>query len=320
MITSLPLLGWPLHRQALTILVYHRVLTEWDPLRQGELVAEVFDEQVHFLSKNFAVLPLLEAVSLLKQGKLPRRACCITFDDGYADNLTVALPILKQYDLPATVFIATGYLDGQRMFNDAVIDAIALAERPELDLRELDLGQHCLETQKDRQLAVVSILRKFRYRTPEAREQALPQLFELVGCDRLSAGTMLSRDQVRDLAGQGVEIGAHTVNHPILTSIDDNRAMDEMISGKLQLEELTGRPVKVFAYPNGQPHKDYALRHVAMARDAGFELAVTTARGVSNPHSDIFQLPRFAPWGISEARWAVQLTKNAWIGKAVAQC
>lgn len=320
MIASLPLMGWPVLKQALTILVYHRVLTEWDPLRQGELVAGVFDEQMRFVSKNFAVLPLLDAVRLLKQGNLPTRACCITFDDGYADNLTVALPILKQYGLPATVFIATGYLDGQRMFNDTVIDAISHSKLSQLDLRELDLGLHPINSLAERQQAVVSVLRQFKYRTPEARDAALPRLVELTDCGPLPMGTMLNRDQVSELARQGVEIGGHTVTHPILTSIDDARAMDEMLQGKQLLENLTAGPVRVFAYPNGQPQKDYAKRHVAMARNAGFELAVTTARGVSNPDSDVFQLPRFAPWGTTAWRWSAQMVRNAWTGKAEASC
>jgi len=122
MIEALPLLAWPAHQLVLTIFAYHRVLPMPDPLRPGEVVAEVFEEQMRFLSRHFAVLPLLEAARLLQKRNLPARACCITFDDGYADNLTVAQPILEKYQLPATVFVATGYLDGQRMFNDTVID------------------------------------------------------------------------------------------------------------------------------------------------------------------------------------------------------
>lgn len=312
MIASLPLIGWPHHRQALTILVYHRVLTQWDPLREGELVAEAFDEQMRFISKKFRVLPLLDAVRKLKQGKLPSRACCITFDDGYADNLTVALPTLKRYDLPATVFVATGYLDGQRMFNDAVIDAIACSRSSQLDLRELDLGLHSIEFLPERQQSVAAVLREFKYWAPEARDAVLPRLVELANCGPLPRGMMLNRDQVGELARSGVEIGGHTVTHPILTSIDDARARDEMVQGKRLLESLTGGPVRAFAYPNGQPQKDYAVRHVAMAIEAGFELAVTTARGVSNPRSDVFQLPRFAPWGKTAWRWSLQLVRNAW--------
>lgn len=318
MIASLPLLGWPLHRKVLTILIYHRVLKAPDPFRQGEAEADVFSQQMQFLSRHFSVLPLQEAVRLLKRGKLPRRTCCITFDDGYRDNLTVAAPILKQYDLPATVFVSSGYLDGKCMFSDAVIDAIKRTEQAELDLRELDLGQYRLDTLGERQQALVSILRQFRRRVPEIREKELPRLYELAACGPPPIDTMLSRNQVRELADLGIEIGGHTVTHPILTSIDDERAKREMAAGKQQLEEITGRPVKVFAYPNGQPGKDFAARHVAMAKEAGFELAVTTARGVAHRDSDAFQLPRFAPWGTSKKRWAVQLTKNAWSGKAAA--
>ena len=320
MIESLPLLAWPSHKQSLTILVYHRVLREPDPLRQGEVVADVFAEQMRFLSRNFVVLPLLEAARLLKQGRSPPRACCITFDDGYADNLTVALPILKTYDLPATVFVATGYLDGKCMFNDAVIDAVARSESSRLDLRELDLGSHRLETLSDRQAAVTSILRQFRYRAPDIRENDLSRLYDIAACGPLPAGNMLSHDQVRELASQGVEIGGHTVTHPILTSIDDARAKQEILMGKRQLEQITGKQVKAFAYPNGGPGKDYALRHVAMAKEIGFEVAVTTARGVSDRNSDVFQLPRCALWGTSEVRWSMQVMKNAWIREAAAIC
>lgn len=320
MIESLPLLAWPIHKQSLTILVYHRVLREVDPLRQGEVVADVFTEQMRFFSRHFAILPLLEAARLLKQGRLPSRACCITFDDGYADNLTVALPILKTYDLPATVFVATGYLDGGRMFNDAVIDAVALSKQPLLDLRELDLGQYRLDTLIDRQMAITSILRQFRYRPPETRENDLPRLLDIANCGTLPANIMLSRDQVRELAHQGVEIGGHTVAHPILTSIPDGHAQAEIVSGKQELEAITGNPIRVFAYPNGKPQRDYAAPHVAMAKSAGFELAVTTASGVATPASDMYQLPRFMPWGASMTKLATRMVRNAWKGKAALTC
>jgi len=131
---------------------------------------------------------------------------------------------------------------------------------------------------------------------------------------------MLNRAQVRELADQGVEIGGHTVMHPILTSVSDDRAQAEMIAGKQELEAITGKSVRVFAYPNGKPQRDYAARHVAMARAAGFELAVTTANGVANRMSDIYQLPRLMPWGSSMTKLATRMVKNAWMGKAELTC
>lgn len=320
MLEALPLLAWPFHRKILPILIYHRVLANLDPLHPDEVVAEGFEAQMHFFSRHFVVLPLLEAAHLLKQGKLPTRACCITFDDGYADNLTVALPILQRYRLPATVFVASGYLGGQTMFNDAVTHVVATCAKSQLDLAELDLGRHALETIGDRRTAIDTILKRFKFRTPETRESDLARLLDIAECGPLPPGPMMSRDQVRQLADQGVEIGGHTVMHPILTSVSDERALAEMVEGKRELEAITGRPVSVFAYPNGKPQRDYVACHVAMAKAAGFELAVTTVNGLATLKSDLYQLPRFMPWGGSMTKLASRMVRNAWSGAEAPAC
>ena len=125
----------------LSILIYHRVLAERDPIFPNEPTVNTFDTQISRLKQAFNVLPLHEAVSRLKTGTLPARAACITFDDGYADNLTLATPILKNHGLHATFFIATAYLNGGRMFNDTVIEAIRRSSLRTLNLDELGLGQ-----------------------------------------------------------------------------------------------------------------------------------------------------------------------------------
>jgi peptidoglycan/xylan/chitin deacetylase (PgdA/CDA1 family) len=311
MIEKIPLLAWP-PGQVLTILIFHRVLTRLDPLRPSEPDAKRFDALMRFMASNFTVLPLVGAVDLLERGKLPRRACCITFDDGYADNLTIAQPILEKYGLPATVFVATGYLDGGRMFNDAVIDAIAATAKPMLDLSDFDLGQHALQTLEEKQAAVAAILNQIKFRPPQLRDEQLHAMLERTECGLLPKDIMLTSAQVQELARRGVEIGGHTVAHTILTTLDNERALEEMCSGRQRLEELLAKPVTSFAYPNGKPVRDYAARHVAMARAAGFERALSTASGAARETSDIFQLPRFTPWASNLARAAVQLTRNAW--------
>lgn len=319
MIGSLPLIAWPF-AQALTILIFHRVLPVADALRPGEPVAEDFDRFMSFLARHFKVLPLRDAVARLRQGRLPRRACCITFDDGYADNLTVALPILEKHGLSATVFVATGYLDGGRMFNDAVIDAVAQAGQQTLDLGALGLGRHTVATLAERRDAIAAILEQLKYRPPEQRAADVARLFERADCGPLPADIMLTSAQVKELSHRGIEIGGHTVNHPILTSITDNQAREEMVAGKRRLEEITGKPVLTFAYPNGRPQRDYAARHVAIVKELGFELAVSTAQGVGNPRSDLFQLPRFTPWGSSTPMLGARMMRNAWSGKALVSC
>ena len=320
MIEGLPLLAWPPFRQPLTALIFHRVMLATDPLRPGEPTAEEFARFMGFLARHFAVLPLRDAVARLQQGRLPKRACCITFDDGYADNLTVALPILEQYGLPATVFVTTGYLDGGRMFNDAVIDAIAWTERQVLGLGEIGLGEHVLATVEDRRAAIGAILEQLKYRPPEQREANVTRLIELTNCRPLPRDIMLGSEQVAELSRRGVEIGGHTVSHPILTSIADNRARNEMAAGKERLEAITGKPVLTFAYPNGRPQRDYAANHVTMVRELGFEMAVSTAPAVGKRNSVFFQLPRFRPWGNSTTMLGARMMRNAWTGKAVAKC
>ena len=320
MIESLPLLAWPPFRQALTILIFHRVLAVPDPLRPGEPDVAGFDRFMGFIARHFDVLPLRDAAARLKQGRLPRRACCISFDDGYADNLTIALPILEKYRLPATVFIATGYLDGGRMFNDAVIDAIAATGHPRLDLTGIGLGEHALAGFEARRAAIAAILEQLKYRPPEQRRENVARLLELADGGPLPTDIMLTAAQVKALSQRGIEIGGHTVNHPILASVEDDVARQEITAGKQRLETITGKPVLTFAYPNGRPHRDYAARHVAMVRELGFELAVSTAHGVGNPESDVFQLPRFTPWGATNLRRSAQMLRNAWTGKAVTAC
>ncbi len=310
MIEKLPLLAWP-RRPTLTTLIFHRVLPAADPLRPGEPDPAHFERLMSFVARNFAVLPLPEAVDRLACGALPRRACCITFDDGYADNLTLALPILEKYRLPATVFVAAGYLDGGRMFNDVVIDAIAQARRDVLDLRELDLGIHPIGTVEEKLAAIAFLLGRIKFGAPALRAAQARAIAAAAACGPLADDLMLTTAQLKELAGRGVEIGGHTVSHAILASLDDAEAFDEIVRGKQRLEAVAGRPVTSFAYPNGKPGRDYAARHVPMAQAAGFARAVSTAHGVGTGGCDIFQLPRFTPWGRSPLAWAARLQRNA---------
>lgn len=323
MIERLPLWAWPgaAGKQArLAILIYHRVLPAPDPLRPDEPDAERFDAQMAFLARHFDVLPLREAAMGLKAGKLPKRACCLTFDDGYADNLTVALPILERYRLPATVFVATGYLDGGRMFNDSVIELIARAPGSMLDLHEVGYGQFSLASDESRKATIGALLPKLKYLPAVEREDLVTRMAEIAGCGPLPTDLMLTTAQAKELSIRGVEIGGHTDAHTILTTLDEEQARAEIQRGRRRLEAITGKPVRTFAYPNGRPQRDYAATHVAMVRELGFEAAVTTAPGVANCDSDIHQLPRFTPWDLNMAMWSARLTRNARLGLPAEVC
>ena len=108
-----------------------------------------------------------------------------------------------------------------------------------------------------------------------------------------------------------MEIGGHTITHPILARIDAAEAEREIAGGKAELEAILGEKVELFAYPNGKPVEDYTAEHVAIARRVGFRAAVTTSWGAGRRTSDPFQLPRFTPWDRAPARFALRLLLNA---------
>jgi peptidoglycan/xylan/chitin deacetylase (PgdA/CDA1 family) len=121
---------------------------------------------------------------------------------------------------------------------------------------------------------------------------------------------MMSQAQVRTLSEAGMEIGAHTVSHPILARLDDESARVEIASSKEQLEEIILKPVRLFAYPNGKPGKDFDSRHVRMVRELGFTAAVTTAWGAARVSDDCYQLPRFTPWDKTSTRFLIRMIQN----------
>ena len=141
-------------RARLSILIFHRVLSRADPLFPGEQDARRFNEVLSWVARWFQVMPLDEAVSRLGTGTLPTRAAVITFDDGYADNATHALPILRNHGMAATFFIATSFLDGGRMWNDSVIEAVRAFRGKVLDLREMGFGTYRLESYDQRRIAI----------------------------------------------------------------------------------------------------------------------------------------------------------------------
>jgi len=296
-------------RSRLLVMIYHRVLAEPDPMRPNEVDARAFQWQMRLMAGQFNVLPLSEACRRLEGGTLPTRAACVTFDDGYADNLDVALPILKCYALPATFFIATGFLDGGRMWNDTVIELIRSSKKLEWNLSALGLGVRRIATETERYQTAMELIYHLRYLNFDERNARIQDLVsEAEG--GLPKNLMLTTGGVRALADAGMEIGAHTVNHPILARLDDERAEKEVRQSRGVLEDITGQPVRLFAFPNGKPGQDYDQRHVAMVRAAGFDAAVSTRWGVAAKSGDLFQLPRFTPWHISPERFHLALVRS----------
>jgi peptidoglycan/xylan/chitin deacetylase (PgdA/CDA1 family) len=312
----LPMLAWPLARMAsmlgrprLSILIFHRVLPRPDPLQPGEPDAAQFSALMRWVAASYRVLPLLEATRRLGDGTLPSNAACITFDDGYADNLTVATPILTRHRMTATFFVATSFLEGGRMFNDTVIESVRAHEGAELDLTTLGLGRMPTRDAGERIAAIGQLLDQVKYLSQDERDAKVKAIAAAVGLPGKS-DLMMTHAQVRELRRHGMSIGAHTMTHPILTTLARDEAYREIAEGRRELESILGERVKTFAYPNGKPRRDYDATHVAIVRELGFDAAVSTAWGVSKRETDRFQLPRFTPWDRDPLRFRVRLAQN----------
>jgi peptidoglycan/xylan/chitin deacetylase (PgdA/CDA1 family) len=297
-------------RASLSILIFHRVLAQPDALFPTEPDACRFEQQLSWLSRMFRVLPLEEAVSALHANALPPRAAAITFDDGYADNFTVALPLLRKHGMSATFFVACGFLDGGRMWNDTIIEAVRRCAHDELDLRMLGLGHFGMRSPAERRRAIDSLLSASKYLSPRARESRTADIVAHCGTSRLPDDLMMTGAQVRALRDAGMTVGGHTCTHPILSQLPDTKAFEEIADGKARLESLLGEKVTLFAYPNGKPGRDYHVRHREMVQRAGFKAAVTTSVGTARPNTDPFQLPRFTPWDRTPMRYGLRLVRN----------
>ena len=293
----------------LSILIYHRVLAQPDPLSPEVDYAESFDQQMSWLTSYFNIIPLHEAVQKLRQNKLSPCTACITFDDGYADNATNALPILQKYGISATFFVSTGFLDGGRMWNDTIIEMVQKIPEPVLDLSEIGLGQFEISTSSQREKAINTLLNKLKYLPLKSRELKIKEICTYYPVE-LPTDLMMTSEQVKLLHNSGMEIGGHTVNHPILACTEDAVAREEIANGKETLESIIRSPVRAFAYPNGKPLQDYLLKHVEMVKDLGFEAAVSTSRGAAKNSSNIYQLPRIGPWDQKKARFTLRMVQN----------
>jgi peptidoglycan/xylan/chitin deacetylase (PgdA/CDA1 family) len=293
----------------LSILIFHRVVARADPLFPEIPDAGQFERQMRWVARWFNVLPLTKAVQRLARGDLPARALAITFDDGYADNATVAAPLLRSLGLSATFFVTSGVLNGGRMWNDTVIEAVRAAARGTLDLSAHGLGVHEIGDAMSRRAAALQLIGAIKRDPAPRRAARVAAIAEAVGAS-LPDDLMMSSAQVRGLISLGMSVGAHTVTHPILSRVDDEAARFEIERGRDDLEQITGELIELFAYPNGVPGVDYEARHVQMVRSCGFAAALSTAHGCAARGADLFQLPRFTPWDRSQARYGLRMAAN----------
>jgi peptidoglycan/xylan/chitin deacetylase (PgdA/CDA1 family) len=204
--------------------------------------------------------------------------------------------VLIERDLPATVFVTTGHMhDESSMWNDVIIEAMRRLPAAPLDLRGVGLPVYPMQSDEDRSRTSIQVVERCKYMPPEGRLRLTTCLQSMVGSS-LRQDLMLNADMLRTFTRHRIEIGGHTVNHPILTQLDDEAAFHEIVDNKRQLETITGGPLHLFAYPNGKRTVDYNERHIRIVADAGYSAAFTTETGAATSRHPRYEMPRSRPW------------------------
>jgi len=315
------------------ILMYHRIAeVSSDPW--GLCVSpRHFAEHLEVLTNHGSILRLQQMVEALEDGNLPRRAIAVTFDDGYADVLHNAKPLLDHFRIPATLFVTTGEDRQKRGFWWDELDSLLLQtdRLPETLRLEINgqtytwaLGHTTHSKEEDgphyrswKAWKEAPTARHRLYRTlwqllsklPEnERETVLDQLTAWAGVTPAEqpSQALLSTEEIATVARGGlVEIGAHTVTHPLLSSLSVSSQREEIQRSKTSLEQMVSRPVVSFAFPYG----NYVAETVSIICDAGFRCACSTAGDIVREDSSRFQLPRVQVLDWEGDVFASQLSK-----------
>lgn len=298
-----------LSRGKLSVFLFHKVPLQLDPLVPQDVSLSEFEYLLDTVLSQFQIISLEDGVRGLTSGRLPSRAACITFDDGYADWLRGMAPALERRNMHATLFITAGQFDGRPLWHERIAKAVRELKGPLLDLQFPAIPPIDVAGLQARQAAVAHLERSLKYLTLELREELLLRLEAAAGVC-VDDVAHLSVEQLRELHGRGFGIGAHTYEHPILDYCDQDQALREIGGVREILEGLIGAPVRTFAYPNGRPHVDFSGHHVDIVKRAGYASAVTTQWGVAEIGTSVYQIPRFTPWGKDPLRFMLQLGRN----------
>lgn len=266
----------------LYILEYHDVHEDHE--HEGTVSAARFRRHLCHLQRRFRFAPLTPAHQQLQAGKLDRDLAVVTFDDGYAGNYEAAWPVLRDEGVPATIFLTTGFLDGDELWFDVARRTLAAIQQspPEVepDLRAVlrdGLGVWPITPAS----SIEPIVRRLKYLPPQRRQQALATLSQL-GLDLTPAARPMSWQQVDEMMAGGIEFGAHTVSHPILSTLAPAAQEDEIVRSRQRITEATGTQPTSFAFPNGSA-RDYDQHTVNILQRLGFDAACSTQRGSNQP-------------------------------------
>lgn len=284
-------------RRKFQILAYHRVLPDEDLFAIGAVTRAEFSAQLAVLRSCFRVVSPDRLVEELDGDGPAPGTVCITFDDGYRDNHDHALPLLRRYGLNATCFLATGFIGTNRApWHDVVLQAFKRSGKDRFDFPPAGIADGKMEGPAGRAAMAMRVLRWLKRHGPRERDSLIAEIAAICGGAREAGDRlMLTWDEVRAMRAGGFTIGAHTVDHPILSRLAPEEMEAEIGGSRDAIEAQLQVPVRHFAYPNGQPG-DFDERTIDIVRKLGFASAVTTSAGVNDAGTSRYEWMRRQPW------------------------
>jgi peptidoglycan/xylan/chitin deacetylase (PgdA/CDA1 family) len=305
------------HRNSVLVALYHDVLPpgfpEGNPLFGMAVSVEEFAWQIAYFKKHYYPITYQQFADwYLRGAALPSSPVLITFDDGHANNLHFALPVLQNEKVAAVCFVLTGVFGTcrQTWFEDAYYRLMFSTAHSWFPRS----GESWpLETSEQRAAACgrfFSLCRALPQDEQLAELQSLQSQLPVREPDGefTNRFNFLSADDIRRLAEIGVEIGSHTVTHPILGTLQTESARREIADSKSALEQILGRPVQTFAYPFGATGLDFSPRDEALVQESGYALAFAVEGGFVTRASNRFALPRVGIGRMTRAQFAATVT------------
>jgi peptidoglycan/xylan/chitin deacetylase (PgdA/CDA1 family) len=288
------------HRKAF-VLMYHRVLPAGADTFSADSICvrpETFDRQMAFLRRHFKLLSIAELAEYLRANRpLPSRSCVVTFDDGWRDNFEHALPILREQQVPAAIFVATDYIGSAdcfwqerlaRLLFNAVKQGGVARELVERTVGTANLADRGAADQRRIIREAVDAMKKLPQQEIDAIEARVKKILGGASPD-LGDDRFMDWKQVTALTrGTRVNVGAHGCSHTPLTKLPAGRAAHELEEAGNRIAAAVGVPTISIGYPNG----NYDDTVVRLTRAAGYQLGFTTDKGLVGDVRDPFKLPR----------------------------
>lgn len=294
-------LGW--RRSNPLILMYHGVTATrkadgmFRNCDEKHLLLDTFRLQLRTIQRWRRVIPLHEMVEGLRSGDDLHNTISITFDDGYENNVLHAAPALADFDMPAAFFLCTGTIGTKHcMWTDCVEIMLdrTRAGTVCLPLTNQKLPLHSLQDKRRALGTIKAALKQLPHAQLSARLEEIADQLNVREVESDGDYNFMSWDQARSLAGAGFEIGAHTVNHPILSRIPLEEAKNEILASRDKINAELGQCSTTFCYPNGGP-ADYTSDIMEFCK-LHFRAAISTSRGSADV-SELYQLRRLGAPG-----------------------